>query len=181
MSAKPDLVCVGAIAGAFGVRGEARVKSFCADPAAIADYAPLMDETGTRLFSMKITGQAKGTFTARLGTVTNREMAEAMKGFRLYAPRDRLPALPDDEFYHSDLIGLTAVDTGGVVLGEVRAVDDFGGGAFLEILQATDGKPLLVPFTQAAVPTVDLTAGRVVIDPPADVGEPEPDADADAT
>ncbi|MGB0412044.1 MAG: ribosome maturation factor RimM [Pikeienuella sp.] len=173
MSQKPDLVCVGAIAGAFGVRGDARIKSFCADPAAIADYAPLYDETGTREFSLKIIGKAKGTFTAKLGTVTNREMAEAMKGFRLYAPRDRLPALPDDEFYHSDLIGLTAFDTGGVELGRVNSVDDFGGGDFLEITVAETQKPMLVPFTQEAVPTVDLSAGRVIIDPPSDVVDPE--------
>lgn len=170
---KPDFVCVGAIAGAFGVRGDARIKSFCADPAAIADYAPLYDETGAREFSVKIIGKAKGAFTAKLGTVTSREMAEAMKGFRLYAPRDRLPALPDDEFYHSDLIGLTAVDTGGVELGRVHNVDDFGGGDFLEITLVETGKPMLVPFTQEAVPTVDLKAGRVVIDPPGDVVEPE--------
>lgn len=170
---KADLVCVGAIAGAFGVRGDARLKSFCADPAAISEYAPLFDETGTREFSLKITGQAKGAFTAKLGTVTSREMAEAMKGFRLYAPRDRLPALPDDEFYHSDLIGLLAVDVGGVEIGRVNSVDDFGGGDFLEIILAETGKPLLVPFTREAVPTVDLSAGRVIIDPPSDVVEPE--------
>lgn len=173
MSLKPDLVCVGAIAGAFGVRGDVRLKSFCADPAAIADYAPLCDESGAREFSVKIIGQAKGVFTAKLGTVTTREMAEAMKGFRLYAPRDRLPALPDDEFYHSDLIGLAAFDTGGVELGRVHNVDDFGGGDFLEITLTETGKPLLVPFTRDAVPTVDLEAGRVIIDPPGDVVEPE--------
>ena len=170
---RPDLVCVGAIAGAFGVRGDVRLKSFCADPAAIAGYAPLYDETGVRAFSVKITGQAKGAFTARLGTVKSREEAEAMKGFRLYAPRDRLPVLPDDEFYHSDLIGLVAFDTGGGEIGRVTSVDDFGGGDFLEIRLADSGKPLLVPFTSEAVPTVDLSAGRVIIDPPADVADPE--------
>lgn len=170
---RDDLVCVGAIAGAFGVRGEARVKSFCAEPEAIADYAPLTTEDGGRSFTLRITRPVKGGFAARLGGVATREAAEALKGLRLYAPRDRLPGLPDDEFYHSDLIGLTAVDVGGAVLGDVRSVEDYGAGDFLEIRLAATGKPLLVPFTQEAAPTVDLTAGRIVIDPPEDVPEEE--------
>lgn len=167
-----ERICVGAVAGAFGVRGEARVKSFCADPAAIEDYAPLTDEAGRRSFTLRITRPVAGGFAARLGGVATREEAEALKGLRLFAPRGRLPALPDDEFYHSDLIGLTAVDVGGRVLGEVRAVEDYGAGDFLEIRLADSGKPLLIPFTRAAAPTVDLSAGRIVIDPPEDAPEP---------
>ena len=172
--AETELVCVGAVAGAFGVRGEARLKSFCAEPKAIADYAPLTDETGAQSFTVKITRPVKGGFAARLGGVSTREAAEALRGLRLYAPRDRLPALPDDEFYHSDLIGLKAIDMGGVVIGEVTGVADYGGGDFLEVRLETTRKPLLIPFTRDAAPTVDLTAGVVVVDPPQDVAEPEP-------
>lgn len=170
---RAELICVGAIAGAFGVRGEARLKSFCADPAAIADYAPLTDETGARSFTVKITRPVKGGFAARLGGVATREEAEALKGLRLFAPRGRMPDLPDDEFYHSDLIGLAVYDTGGVELGEVISVADYGGGDFLEVKLGKNGKLLLTPFTQDAVPTVDLAAGRVVVDPPEDVEEPD--------
>lgn len=168
-----DLLCVGAIAGAFGVKGEARLKSFCADPEAIAAYAPLTDESGARSFTVKITRPVTGGFAARLGGVATREDAEALKGLRLFAPRSRMPALPDDEFYHSDLLGLSVYDTGGAQLGEVTTVADYGGGDFLEVKLLKKGKFLLVPFTQQAVPTVDLTAGRVVIDPPEDVEEPD--------
>ena len=168
-----DLICVGAIAGAFGVRGEARLKSFCADPAAIADYAPLTDESGARSFTVKITRPVKGGFAARLGGVPTREDAEALKGLRLFAPRGRMPDLPDDEFYHSDLIGLAVFDTGGAELGEVATVADYGGGDFIEVRLLKKGKLLLVAFTQEAVPTVDLTAGRIIIDPPEDVEEPD--------
>ena len=173
---KPDaseLICVGAIAGAFGVKGETRLKSFCADPEAIAEYAPLTDESGARTFTVKISRPVKGGFAARLGGVPTREDAEALKGLRLYAPRDRMPDLPDDEFYHSDLIGLAVYDTGGAELGEVTTVADYGGGDFLEVKLVKTGKLLLVPFTQEAVPTVDLTVGRVVVDPPEDAEEPE--------
>lgn len=166
-------ICVGVIAGAFGVRGEARIKSFCADPGAIADYAPLTNETGARSFTVRITRPVKGGFGARLGGVATREDAEALKGVRLYAPRDRLPALPDDEFYHSDLVGLSALDMGGAVLGEVIAVADYGGGDFLEVRLARNGKALLIPFTREAAPTVDLARGVVVVDPPEDVEEPD--------
>lgn len=171
--AKEELICVGAVAGAYGVRGEARIKSFCAEPADIALYAPLLDESGARSFTLRITGAIAGGFSARLGGVSTREAAAALKGLRLHAPRDRMPALPDDEFYHADLIGLAAVDTGGAPLGRISAVEDFGAGDFLEIARP-GAAPLLVPFTREAAPTVDLAAGRVVIDPPEDVAEDAP-------
>lgn len=156
-----DQICVGAIAGAFGVKGEARIKSFCAEPKAIADYAPLTSQDG-RSFDLTITRSVKEGFAAQLSGVPTREAAEALKGTRLYAPRDRLPALPDDEFYHADLIGLSVVDTGGASLGKVRAVHDFGAGDVLDIVGGP--KPIMLPFTRSAVPTVDLTAGRLVAD-----------------
>ena len=167
MAAERDTrVCLGAIAGAYGVRGEARVKSFCAEPEAIAAYGPLESEDGTRRFTLRLTGPIKEGFAARLSGVTTREEAEALKGTRLYAPRDRLPALPEDEFYHADLIGLSAVDTGGDEIGRVRAVHDYGAGDMLDVVPAVGGKgaEMLIPFTRAAVPSVDLSQGRIVVD-----------------
>lgn len=169
-------VCVGAIAGAFGVRGEARIKSFCAEPSDIAGYSPLTAEDG-RSFSVRITREVKGGFAARLSGVDTREQAEALRGTRLYAPRDRLPPLEDEEYYHADLIGLEVVDTGGAALGRVRAVHDFGAGDVLEI---TGAAGLMVPFTRAAVPTVDLRTGRLVADlGEAGVAGAEPEGDGE--
>jgi len=159
------LVCVGAVAGAFGVSGEARIKSFCAEPKAIAGYGPLTTEDGARSFTLRITRAVKGGFAARLSGVASREAAEALKGTRLYAQREKLPALPDDEFYHADLIGLTVLDTGGAEIGRVRAIHDHGAGDMLEVT-GSGGAMVLIPFTGAAVPTVDLAAGRIVADPP---------------
>ena len=160
-----DRICVGAIAGAFGVQGEVRLKSFCAEPADIAKYTPLTTEDGKRSFTVKLTRPAAGGLGARLSGVVTREDAEALKGVTLWAPRAALPSLPDDEFYHADLIGLEVVDTGGAVLGRVRAIFDHGAG---DILEVVGGKEvLLLPFTRAVVPTVDLTAKRIVADPPA--------------
>jgi 16S rRNA processing protein RimM len=158
-------ICVGALAGAFGVHGEMRLKSFTADPVAIVDYAPLETETGER-FDLEITREIKNGFAARLSGVKTKEQADALKGVRLYAPRERLPSLPDDEFYHTDLIGLTVVDTGGAELGRVKAVLNHGAADLLELLVPGSSKTVLLPFTMACVPTVDLSAGRIVADPP---------------
>ena len=161
-----DLVCVGAIAGSFGVRGEVRLKSFCAEPEDIASYGPLRSEDGTTSWSVTLTRPVKNGFAARLSGVATKEQADALKGTRLYAPRDNLPELPDDEFYHADLIGLTVLDTGGTELGKVKAVLNHGAGDLLELHVKGESQPVLLPFTKAAVPTVDLASGRIIADPP---------------
>ncbi|MEX0340023.1 MAG: ribosome maturation factor RimM [Arenibacterium sp.] len=161
-----DLICVGAIAGAFGVRGEVRLKSFCATPEDIADYAPLLTEDGTQSFSLTLTRPIKSGFGARLGGVTTKEAADALKGTRLFAPRDRLPSLPDDEYYHADLIGLDVLDTGGAPLGRVVSVQNHGASDLLEIRAPGLRETVLLPFTLAAVPTVDLAQNRLIADPP---------------
>jgi 16S rRNA processing protein RimM len=159
-----DRICVGAIAGAFGVHGEVRLKSFCAEPSDIANYTPLTSEDGKRSFNVSLTRAVTGGIGARVTGISTREEAEALKGLTLWAPRDILPSLPDDEFYHADLIGLDVVDTGGQSLGRVRAIYDHGAGDILEIVGGTD--ILMLPFTKAVVPTVDLAARRIVADPP---------------
>ena len=161
-----DRIVVGQIAGAFGVHGEVRLKSFCAEPADIADYVPLTDAKGRTYDQIVLTGAAKGVLIARMSAVTTKEEADALKGTELYAERSKLPALPDDEFYHADLIGLTVVDTGGAELGRVKAVHDHGAGDLLELVLPGATATVLLPFTRAVVPTVDLTAGRIVADPP---------------
>jgi len=128
-----DRVCVGAIAGAFGVRGEVRLKSFCALPGDIAAYGPLWSEDGARRFEVMVKGQVKNGLSARLSGVATKEQADALRGVRLYAPRDALPNLPDDEYYHADLIGLEVTDTGGTMLGRVKAVLNHGASDLLEV------------------------------------------------
>ena len=161
-----DRICVGAIAGAFGVRGEVRLKSFTADPQAIASYGPLTTEDGKRSFTLRLTRPVTGGLGARLSGVETRDDAEALKGVTLWADRGRLPKLPDDEFYHTDLIGLSVYDAGGVLIGTVRAIYDHGAGDILEIFGPGRKQTLLLPFTRAFVPTVDLAAGRIIADPP---------------
>lgn len=161
-----DRICVGAIAGAFGVHGEVRLKSFCSDPADIATYSPLTSEDGTRRFEVSLTREVTGALGARINGIATKEDADALRGVTLWAPRSALPALPDDEFYHADLIGLEVVDTGGKSLGRVRALYDHGAGDIIEVVGGT--QVLMLPFTRAVVPTVDLAARRIVVDPPGD-------------
>lgn len=160
------LICVGALAGAFGVAGEVRLKSFTAAPEDIAHYAPLTSQDGTRSFDVTLTGQSGNALIAQLSGVATREQADALRGMRLFVPRARLPGLPDDEFYHADLVGLEVRDTGGTVLGRVRAVLNHGATDLLELHSPGRSDTVLLPFTRAVVPTVDLAAGRIVADPP---------------
>ena len=151
--------------GAFGVRGEVRVKSFCADPSAIETYSPLVTESGES-YELTLVRSVKGGFGARLSNVQDKEAADALRSTKLYARREDLPTLPDDEYYHSDLIGLEVLDTGGAKLGKVTAVQDFGAGDILEIAGKGLKEPALLPFTLVNVPTVDLAAGKIIADPP---------------
>lgn len=161
-----DLVCVGAIAGSFGVRGEVRLKSFCANPEDIELYSPLSSEDGAQSWTVQLTRSIKNGFAAHLGGVVTKEQADALRGTRLFARRDQLPSLPDDEYYHADLIGLEVFDTGGALLGQVKNVLNHGASDLLEIHAPGQDNTVLLPFTLAAVPTVDLASGRIIADPP---------------
>lgn len=165
MSKPEDMLCIGAIGGSFGVQGEVRLKSFCAEPTDIAAYGPLSTEDGRR-FNVKLTRPVAGGLGARLSGVATKEQADALRGTSLYVERAKFPALPDDEYYHADLIGLAVQDTGGVAIGKVQAVHNHGAGDLLEITGPGLKEPLLLPFTRAIIPTVDLASGRIVADLP---------------
>jgi len=159
-------VCLGQIGAAHGVRGEVRLRSFTSDPQAIAGYGPLETEDG-RTFEVEALRPAKEHFVARLSGIRDRGAAEQLVNLKLYVPRERLPAPQEaDEFYHADLIGLTVVDCAGERLGTIVAVHNFGAGDLLEVQAEGAGKSELVPFDANTVPTVDLGAGRIVVDPP---------------
>ena len=176
-----DLICVGAIGAAKGLQGELRVKSFTADIKALGDYGPLTDETGTKTFTLKVVGQHKGLVVVRIKGVNDRNAADALKGQTLYMKRSLRPETEEDEFYFSDLLGLKAELVDGTAFGDVVEAEDFGGGPFLEIATPANGR-VLVPFTKAAVPVVDIEGGRVVIDPPdglLEPGDPEPQGEGE--
>lgn len=159
-------VCVGAIAGAFGVRGEVRLKSFCAVPSDIGNYSPLSSEDGKTLYEVKVTRAIKAGFAARIKGVNTKEDADALRGATLHLDRDALPSLPDDEFYHSDLIGMDVMDTGGKRIGRIKAIHDNGVTDLLDVHGPGLKNGVMIPFTREIIPTVDLAAGRVIADLP---------------
>ena len=137
-------------------------------PESIADYGPLVTEDG-RSFEVTLTRPISGAYAARLSGVTTKEAADALKGVRLHVARDRMPPPDEDEYYHADLIGVAVFDAGGAHIGAIKAVQDHGAGDIIEVSRPGLAE-LLVPFTRVAVPTVDLAAGRIIVDPPEDDG-----------
>jgi len=170
-AASQRLVLMGAILGAHGIKGDVKVKSFAAKPAAIAEYGPLTDTKHKRSFELSIVGAAKGVLIGRIAGITDRNAAEALKGVELFVDRERLPA-PDDpeEYYLADLIGLAAFDGKGAKLGEIVSVDNYGAGDLLLVVPES-GEGFVVPFAKAFVPVVDVKGRRVVLDLPADFFE----------
>ncbi|MDE0782653.1 MAG: ribosome maturation factor RimM, partial [Planktomarina sp.] len=161
-----ELICVGSIAGAFGVKGELRVKSFCANPSDLAKYTPLLTEDGEKSFELSLIGEIKNGFSARIVGIDTKEAADALRGVSLFARREDLPELPVDEYYYSDLIGFEVADTGGIFIGTVKTVVNHGADDLLEISIPGASDTALVPFTKIFVPTVDMNAKKIVIDPP---------------
>jgi len=166
-----ERICVAQIDGAHGLRGEVRLKSFTADPMAVRDYGPLTTEEGSATLELEAVRPAKGHLIARFRGVGDRDTAERLVNVRLFVPRERLPAPAPDEFYHADLIGLCAVTADGTEIGIVVAIHDFGAGDILELQPCAGGTTIMVPFTAAFVPSVDIANRRVVVAPPEDAAE----------
>jgi len=161
-----DKVCVARIGAAHGIRGEVKLWSFTADPAAVADYGPLETQDGSRRFEIEALRPAKDHFVARIVGIADRDAAEKLRNVDLYIPRARLPKIDEaDTFYHADLIGLRAEDSHGATIGTVRAMHDFGAGDVVEI-EFSDGRTEFLPFTDDTVPLVDIAGGRIVVVPP---------------
>ena len=157
-----ELVCVGCIKGAFGVRGSVRLQSFCEFPEAIADYAPLFSEDGAREFRIEIERRAAGGLSARVDGVETREQASALSGTKLFAERSQFPKLDEDEYYAADLIGSAAFGAAGRKLGTVKAVHNHGAGDILEI--SGEGNSYLLAFTSETVPKIAVSESWIVVD-----------------
>ena len=171
-------ICVARIGAAHGVRGAVKLWTFTEDPLAVKAYGPLLTKDGARQFEVTSAREAKGHLVATLKGVSTREEAERLNGIELYVAREKLPDTDEDEYYHADLIGLAAVNAAGEPLGRVVAIHNFGAGDIIEIAPPS-GSTLLLPFTNAVVPTVDVAGGRVVIEMPKEIeGDNPSSADA---
>ena len=173
MSAEPAKVVLGRISGAHGLKGEVRIRPYTERPEDIGSYGPVTANPGGRVLKVKVVRLVKDGVIARIDGITDRTMAEALKGLELEVEREALPKPEEDEYYHADLIGLVVEDGAGKRLGVVRAVQNYGGGDILEIAPESGGPTVLMSFTRENVPVVDLEKGRLVADPPAGVFDEE--------
>ena len=170
----PALILVGRVAGSFGVRGEVRISTYTEEPMAVARFKALLRQDGSLALTVASARPVKDGIIARCPGVEVKEAADALRGLRLYVPRDSLPEPDEDEFYLSDLIGLPVRHVAtGEAIGVVKAVQNFGAGDLLEIQPELGGQTWYLPFTRAAVPEVRIKEGVILADPPELVGEPE--------
>jgi 16S rRNA processing protein RimM len=161
-----ERVCIAQIGAAHGIRGEVRLKAFTQDPMAVARYGALEAEDGSRAFEIVSVRPARDMLVARLKGIGDRDAAERLKNLRLYVPRSRLPEPEPGEFYHADLVGLPVTTAAGAAYGTVVAVHNFGAGDLIEIKPVDQRETVMLPFTEAAFPVVDIAARRLVIAPP---------------
>jgi 16S rRNA processing protein RimM len=166
-------ILLGRIGAAHGLRGEVFVQTFTAMPEDVAGYGPLTDKSGSRSFDLRVVRSTAKGLIVRIAGVADRTGAEKLRGTELYVDRDRLPAPSENEFYHSDLIGLPALSPEGEPIGRIVSVENYGAGDLLEIALVSGGQTELIPFTDAFVPEVDIPAGRVVVRMP--VVDPDQD------
>ncbi len=165
------LILVGQVAGGFGVKGEVRVTAYTADPMALTAYGPLLKADGSVGLTLTASRPDKGGIVGRATEIASKEAADAMRGLKLYVPRDRLPEPDEDEFYLTDLIGLQARDPDGAVLGRIKSVQNFGASDMLEIAPAEGGQTWYLPFTREAVPTLHIADGWLLAVRPDEVSE----------
>ena len=168
-------ICVARIGAAHGVRGAVKLWTFTQDPLAVKRYGPLTTKDGARQLEISDVRAAKDHLVATFKGIATRNDAERLNGIELYVPREKLPDTDDGEYYHADLIGLTAVNAADEPLGCVVGIHNFGAGDIIEIAPPK-GATLLLPFTNAVVPTVDLAGGRVVIEVPEEIEGDDPAA-----
>jgi 16S rRNA processing protein RimM len=166
-------LCLGVVVGTHGVRGVVKIKPFTEDPRDVGAYGPLTDQSGRHSYELTVHGVHKGQLLAGLSGIDDREAARALKGLRLHVARSALPEVgEEDAFYVADLLGLRVEGVDGTDYGTVTQVDDHGAGDVIEVTDVR-GKIRVWPFTREIVPTVDLADGRLTVDPPPEVGEPE--------
>ena len=156
-------VCLGAIVGVHGIRGEVKIKCFCEDEKHLTAYGALSNEQGDMSLDIKIVGHSKDLLRAKIKGVEDRTTAEGYIGTGLYIERDKLPSLDEEEFYHADLIGLDVRNNQGESLGEVNAIYNFGAGDILEV-KTKDGVLEMLPFNKTFVPTINIKDGYIIVE-----------------
>lgn len=156
-------ICLGAVVGVHGIRGEVKVKCFSDNEKNLTRYGDVFNESGSKSFSLKIVGHSKELLRVKVKGIDDRNTAETLVGTAFYINRDLLPDLKEDEFYHTDLIGLEAKNSNGEKIGEVNAIYNFGAGDIIE-LKLNEGPLEMLPFTKAYVPTINIKEHYIIVE-----------------
>lgn len=180
-STQADLVAVGVVTGAHGIKGQLKIRSLTANPEDIVSYGALLNKEGTKRFELKLDGATKNGLIVTLKGLKDRNAAELLRGTELFVDRASIPESADDEFYYDALIGLEVRDTQKAVLGKVVALYDFGAGDILELQLASTGKKEMYPFTHINFPEIHVDKGYIIAELPEvlEVGGSKETADKD--
>ena len=162
MGTPRDMVLVGVIVGAHGIKGEVKLKSFTSEPLSIGRYGPLQSKSGQKFEIIKLKA-ARDDFIASLKSVNDRNEAETLKGVELFVSREKLPKLKAHETYAHDLMGLDVVLENGSKLGKLVSMPNYGAGDLLEVVVEGSAETVLIPFTSAFVPQEDFSTGRITV------------------
>ncbi len=162
-----ELIELGAITNAHGIKGDVTIKPFGKDLSSLLDYGPVRDKSGQQAFTiLSLRHSKKDLYVARIKEITNRNQAEEIKGTELYIERSKLPEPEEDEFYYRDLIGLSVKLETGEKWGKVIAVEDYGAGDIIEIMPQNSQKSVYFSFTKDIIPTISLKEGYLILIPP---------------
>lgn len=162
---KSERICLGAIVGVHGIRGEVKVKSFTEIDCDIDKYGPVANKSGDKVFSIKVTGHSKELLRVKIKGVDDRNLAETLVGTELYVSKSALPEPEEDEYYHADLIGLAVKEKSSEKkVGTVAGVYNFGAGDILELKLGETGRLEMIPFTKQYVPVVNIKEGFIIVE-----------------
>lgn len=160
-----ERLCLGAIVGVHGIRGEVKVKSFTDIVEDIDQYGALEDKSGSKKFIIKVTGYSKGILRVKIKGVDDRNTSESLIGTQLFVAKNLLPDLGEDEFYHADLIGLDVkLKSTNEVAGKILNVYNFGAGDVLEIENIRSKNSEMIPFNKEYVPVVNVKEGYIIVE-----------------
>ena len=165
----PRLILVAQVGGAFGVRGEVKITAYTADAKTLLKYKTLTREDGSPGLTLLSGRPSKTGLVVKTKEIATPEQADALRGLKLFVPRNWLPPPDEDEFYLADLIGLEARNLEGVLVGRVTSVQNFGADDLLEIRPADSAPSWWLPFTREAAPEVNIAEGHVTVVRPAEI------------
>ncbi len=157
-----NLICIGKITSAHGIKGQVKVASFTDNSQDIAIYNnPVFKDNSS--IELKITSSKGNVLIAWVNDIANRNDAEKLRGKEIFVDRLDFPETESEEFYHIDIIGLEVRSNSGKKLGVVKAMHNFGAGDIIDIILDKTKKREMYQFNDKTIPEVNIDGGYVVL------------------